>query len=79
MFNNIEKLYPKLRSVFHPISRYLKVDLKKLGCPLFFKPLLGVLIWDETLRVVLDILHETPVIFVTVLITGMSVKVFNAC
>ena len=47
---SFEKLYPKLHSVFHPISRHLEVGLKKL-----FNPLLSVWISDETLRVVLDI------------------------
>ena len=53
---SIEKLYPKLHSVFHPISRYPEVGLKKLGCVSFFNQLLVVWISDETLRVVLDII-----------------------
>ena len=48
---SFEKLYPKLHSVFHPISRHLEVGFKN-----FFNPLLSVWISDETLRVVLDIL-----------------------
>ena len=55
---SFEKLYQKLPSVFHPISRQLEVGLKKLSCASFFNPLLGVWIWNETLRVVFDILHE---------------------
>ena len=39
---SFEKLYPKLHSVFHPISRHLEVVLKKLDCASFFNPLLGV-------------------------------------
>ena len=30
---SFEKLYPKLHSVFHPISRHLEVGLKKLFQP----------------------------------------------
>ena len=56
---SFEKLYPKLQSVFHPISRHLEVSLKKLGCASFFNPLLSVWISDETLRVFLDILLLT--------------------
>ena len=54
---SFEKLpvYQKLYSVFHPISRHLKVGLKKLSCISFFNPLLGVWISNETLRVVFDI------------------------
>ena len=48
---SFEKLYPKLHSVFHPISRHLEIGFKN-----FFNPLLSVWISDETLRVVLDIL-----------------------
>ena len=44
--------------MFHPISRQLEVGLKKLSCASFFNPLLGVWIWNETLRVVFDISHE---------------------
>ena len=51
---SFEKLYPKLHSVFHPISRHLEVGLKKLGCASFFNPLLSVWMSDETLFVVLD-------------------------
>ena len=54
---SFEKLYQKLPSVFHPISRQLEVK-KKLSCASFFNPLLGVWIWNETLRVVFDISHE---------------------
>ena len=54
-----EKLYPKLQSAFHPISRHLEVGLKKLGCASFFNPLLSVWISDETLCVFLDILLLT--------------------
>ena len=56
---SFEKLYPKLQSAFHPISRHLEVSLKKLGCASFFNPLLSVWISDETLRVFLDILLLT--------------------
>ena len=52
---SLEKLYRKLYSVFHPISRHLEVGLKKLGCASFFNPLLGVWLSDETLLVVFDI------------------------
>ena len=52
---SLDKLYQKLYSVFHPISRHLEVGLKILGCASFFNPLLGVWISDETLRVVFDI------------------------
>ena len=56
---SFEKLYQKLPSVFHPMSRQLEVGLRKLGCASFFNPLLGVWISDEvTLRVVFDISHE---------------------
>ena len=53
---SFEELYPKFHSVFHPISRYPEVGLKKLGCVSFFNQLLVVWISDETLRVVLDII-----------------------
>ena len=53
-----EKVYQTLHSVFHLISRHLEVGLKKLGCASLFNPLLGILISDETLRVVFDILHH---------------------
>ena len=47
----IEKLNTPLRSVFHPMYRHLMqpIGLKKLGCSLFFNPLLGVCwILDKT-------------------------------
>ena len=44
--------------MFHLISRHLEVGLKKLGCASLFNPLLGILISDETQRVVFDILHH---------------------
>ena len=53
-----EKVYQIFHSVFHLISRLLEVGLKKLGCATFFNPLLGILIPDETQRVVFDILHH---------------------
>ena len=62
-------------SVFHPISRILKVGLAKLGSASFFKPLLGVWISHETLYLVFDIdifgemtLDETCVSFLTLLL-----------
>ena len=51
-----EKLYQTFERVFHPISKYLEVGLKKLGCASFFQPLLGVWISDETLFLVFHIL-----------------------
>ena len=60
---SFEKLYPKLHSVFHPISRHLEVGLQKLGCASIFNPILGVWISDETLRVVLDILLPYFLVF----------------
>ena len=51
-----EKLYQTFERVFHLISKYLEVGLKKLGCASFFQPLLGVWISDETLFLVFDIL-----------------------
>ena len=39
---SFEELYPKFHSVFHPISRYPEVGLKKLGCVSFFNQLLVV-------------------------------------
>ena len=79
-----EKLYQKLPSVFHLISRHLEVGLKKLGCFSFFNPLLGFWISDKTLRVVFDILHKvcvssfrcqvTPV-FDARAITGATTKI----
>ena len=60
---SFEKLYPKLHSVFHPISRHLEVGLQKLGCASIFNTILGVWISDETLRVVLDILPPYFLVF----------------
>ena len=48
---SFEKLYQKLHSLFHPISRHLELGLTKLGCASFFNPVLGVWISDETLQV----------------------------
>ena len=67
---SFEKLYQKLPSVFHPISRQLEVGLKKISCASFFNPLLGVWIWNETLRVVFwyitwNCWHKHFVAFVT--------------
>ena len=36
-YYSFEKLYQKLHSAFHPISRHLEVGLKKLGRASFFK------------------------------------------
>ena len=65
----------KFQSVFHPISRILKVGVAKLGCTFFFKPLLGVWISHKTPYLVFDIdifgemtLDETCVSFLTLLL-----------